>query len=154
MIRQARQLIETFTAPDAPTLDTALTNLGWTLDTPPGRSSERWTAGDHFGHRGGSDGMEAFELNLVFHDPEEGADFDALYTRFEDEYDRLAHQVTARLGPASLISMYDDPPLPIDGQFDRASVWSREPWSFMVAFQHEDKEIPLRLSLTVFRPLS
>jgi hypothetical protein len=134
----------------AVSLSEVLADLGWHVTGRQAGNGEEWGHGDLRGLRERFGEVDGFRVPVLFVDPEEGADFDALYERFEGEFDRLVASIEDRLGMPTLKSECDDPPLPVPGQLDRAAVWSMTTWSLMVSFQHEDKEVPLRLSMWFF----
>ncbi|BEL03302.1 hypothetical protein Q0Z83_014930 [Actinoplanes sichuanensis] len=146
-------LLKTFVSGEvqaATPLPQVLADLGWRVAGRQAGNWEEWGHGDLQGVRERFGAVDGFRVPVLLVDPEEGADFDALYERFEGEFDRLVASAEDCLGVPCLKSEYDDPPLPVPGQFDRAAVWSMAPWSLMVSFQHEDKEVPLRLSMWIF----
>ncbi|GAA2676906.1 hypothetical protein [Actinoplanes palleronii] len=147
-------LFDTFTGPGAPgaqQVAEVLADLGWWVTGRRAGNWEEWANGDFRGFREAFGPIDSFQVITVLLEPEEGADFDELYQRFEDGFDQLSAWVQDRLGEPTMTSEFDDPQLPIPGQFDRADVWPAEPWSVMTSFQHEDKEAPLRLALWFFR---
>ena len=133
-------------------LASELTRLGWTpVRSGPARVWQEWRNGERVGYTGEDPTLVTFEMVETLARPEEGADFDQLYWDFEARFAALTTDVMERLNAPSLTSEFDEPPLPVSGQFDRGAVWERPGWSVMVSFQHEDKEVPLRLAVWLFR---
>jgi len=140
-------------------LSRALTNearlreLGWAeVRTSDAARWKEWKRGTESGYSTKLEDARTFEINLKIVWPEEGADFESLYEFFETEYANLVASVQEHLGTPAFASEFDEPPVPMPGQFDRASVWRSERGTVVVSFQHEDKEAPLRLSLWLWTP--
>lgn len=96
-------------------------------------------------------GGRAVEALIKISWPEDGEDRDASYGSFETSYRQLVADLAAIYGEPALESEFDEPRLPIPGQFDRGAVWQVAQWNVAASFQQEDKDAPLRVSLWIYR---
>ncbi|GIG01019.1 hypothetical protein [Catellatospora citrea] len=132
----------------APTNESALLDLGWVeVRANDVAGWKEWRRGTESGYSSAFEDVRAFEVVLKILWPEEGANFGSLYELFEAEYAGLVASVEGRVGASTYSSEFDERPVPMPGQFDRATVWRSDRGTVVVSFQHEDKEAPLRMSL-------
>ncbi|MFK3979482.1 hypothetical protein ACI2K4_03770 [Micromonospora sp. NPDC050397] len=132
----------------APTNESALLDLGWVeVRENDVAGWKEWRRGIESGYSNAFEDVRAFEVVVKILWPGEGANFGLLYELFEAEYVRLVTLVEERVGASTYSSEFDEPPVPMPGQFDRATVWRSGRGTVAVSFQHEDKEAPLRMSL-------
>ncbi|WP_020519281.1 hypothetical protein [Catelliglobosispora koreensis] len=154
LVRSVVDLASVTTGFDGDQLNRWLSNGGWMLTRANEAGGwEEWRKGQVSGYTSSDHGAFSFELVSRLHSPDEGADFEGLYTEFEEAFVALANDVSGLIGQEpDLSSEFDDPELPVPGQFDRGVVWNRDACLLMVTFQHEDKEAPLRLSVWAVAP--
>jgi hypothetical protein len=144
-------MLEWFTDSGDPSLawtnESRLRDSGWVeVRSNVAARWKEWKRGAESGFSSELEGRRAFQVVVKVVWPEEGADFDSLYEAFEADYAGLVAAVEGSVGTPAYSSEFDEPPLPMAGQFDRGTVWESERGKLAVSFQHEDKEMPLRLS--------
>jgi hypothetical protein len=125
--------------------------LGWQLRRPDvGRGRDEWAIGDLFGTYHKLTDHLYFSTVVKIHGPDAGDHIDLLYNEFENDLDTLNSELVAVRGEPSAKLRYDDPPLLVPGEFDRANLWIYESAGVAAAFRHEDSDVPLRLSVILF----
>jgi hypothetical protein len=132
----------------APTSELRLRQAGW-VEVRRNETAgwTEWKKGTTSGYLRRGEGTLNLQIIVKVLWPEDGANFSELYEKFEAEYAADVASVEEVLGACTYSSEFDEPPLPMAGQFDRGAAWVTNRGTIAVTFQHEDKEAPLRLSV-------
>ena len=90
----------------------------------------------------------------VFEDPEElePDEYEARIAEFTEKLERVAASVRAAAGDPLFAGEYDSEGFPGDQDALRLVLWRLENARLMVELKHEDREVPIRLLITVAPP--
>lgn len=126
-----------------------LTAADWSLQSAQGGSNRQtWTKQSVRGFLKLTADPAHFSVVVKFHDPDEEEDLEALTEEFEAAFETAVADLAESFGAPSVRSEYDEPPVPTEGEYLLAAVWA-QPRRFVLGFQQEDKEIPLRITANI-----